>query len=154
MNGDDRLDIAKIKKLLNPYLEKNNLRLYDIELVKEFGYLILRVLVDKAGGIDIDELASCNEFLSAELDSMDQDMPEYMLEVSSPGAEKKLNCLDEVLENIGAYVHVELPNMIYEGHIISVEGEEISIRYNAKGRFKTIKIPYQEIKLIRLAVKI
>ncbi len=44
--------------------------------------------------------------------------------------------------------------MIYEGYIVSVEGEEISIRYNAKGRFKTIKIPYQEIKLIRLAVKI
>ncbi len=148
------MDLTQIKKLLNPYLENNNLRLYDIELVREYGYLILRVLVDRVGGIDIDELARCNEFLSGALDSIDQDMPEYMLEVSSPGAEKELRSLEEIKEHIGAYVHIELPNMIYEGHILEIEGEEIGIRFNAKGRFKTIKIPYQEIKLIRLAVKI
>lgn len=148
------LDLSKVSEILKPYLESNDLTLYDVELVKEFGYLILRVSIDSKDGIDVDTLAKCNEFLSVELDKYDSDMPEYMLEVCSPGAEKELRNLDEIKENISKYIHVELPNMIYEGTLEDVIDDSIVIRYNAKGRFKKLNIPYSEIKLIRLAVKI
>ena len=148
------LELTKVKEILKPYLEANNLTFYDVELVKEFGYLILRVSIDSSEGIDVDMLAKCNEFLSVELDKYDQDMPEYMLEVCSPGAEKTLRNIDEVKESIGKYIHIEVPGMIYEGVLEDVIDEEIHLRYNAKGRFKLLKINYNEIKLIRLAVKI
>lgn len=148
------MDLNKVKEILKPYLDENNLQFYDIEMVKEYGYLILRVLIDKSGGIDVDDLAKCNEFLSEKLEGLDSDLPEYMLEVSSPGAEKVLRNIDEIKENINAYIHVEIPNMIYEGILEEVVDEQIVIKYNAKGRFRKISIPYAEIKLIRLAVKI
>ncbi|MDE7106363.1 MAG: hypothetical protein K2O22_04270 [Anaeroplasmataceae bacterium] len=148
------MQLEQVKEILIPYLEENNLIFYSMEFVKEAGALILRVLIDKQGGIDVDSLAECNEFLSTKLDSIDQDMPEYFLEVSSPGAEQELRSLAEVSLHIGKFIHVEIPNMIYEGHLLAVENEEIVLRFNAKGRFKTINIPYSEIKFIRLAVKL
>ena len=149
------LELTKVNEILKPYLEENDLTLYDVELVKEFGYLILRVSIDsKDGSIDVDTLAKCNEFLSIEIEKYDSDMPEYLLEVCSPGAEKKLRNLDEVKESIGKYIHIEVPGMIYEGNLEDVIEDEIHLRYNAKGRFKLLKVKYEEIKLIRLAVKI
>lgn len=138
-----------------PYLEDNGLSFYSVELVKEAEALILRVCIDKDGGIDIDDLALCNEFLSDKMDTIDKDMPEYFLEVSSPGAEKELRNIDEINKSVGSYVHIELENMIYEGNLLDViDNNDIVIRFNAKGRFKTIHIPYEDIKFIRLAVKL
>lgn len=148
------MQLEQVKEILIPYLEENNLIFYSIEFVKEAGAFILRILIDKQGGIDVDSLAACNEFVSTRLDMIDQDMPEYFLEVSSPGAEQELRSLAEVSLHIGKFIHVEIPNMIYEGHLLAVENEEIVLRFNAKGRFKTINIPYSEIKFIRLAVKL
>ena len=92
------MDLKKVEALLEPYLKENELSLYSIEMVKEFGYLILRVSIDKKDGIDVETLALCNEYLAIELDKIDSDMPEYMLEVCSPGAEKELRNLEEILE--------------------------------------------------------
>ena len=52
------------------------------------------------------------------------------------------------------YVHIEIPNNIYEGYLENVVDDTICIKINAKGRFKRVNIKYEEISLIRLAVKI
>lgn len=148
------MQIEQVKQLLDPYLQQEGLSLYSIDFVKEAGALILRVCIDKVGGVDIDTLAACNEYLSQQLDQIDADMEEYFLEVSSPGAEQELRNLDEVRAHIGAYVRIELPHMVYEGNLLDLVEENLQIRFNAKGRFKTIQIPYKEIKFIRLAVKV
>lgn len=147
------MEIAKVKEILLPYLEKNNLILFDIEFVKEDGNLFLRVYIDKNGGIDVDTLALVNNFLSNELDKIDDDMPEYFLEVSSPGIERELKGIDDIKNNIGNYIHIELENMIYEGFLIDVNDDTLIIKINIKGRIKNINVLLNEIKFIRLAVK-
>lgn len=148
------MDLQITKAILEPFLKEHDLIFYDVELVKEFGYLILRVTLDKKGGIDVDTLGLANEYLSERIDKYDADMPEYLLEVSSPGAEKALRNDEEILESIGMYVHVEVENMIYEGTLEEASPESITLRINIKGRFKKMNIKKEEIKLIRLAVKI
>lgn len=148
------MDINVTKEILEPFLKEHDLIFYDVELVKEFGYLILRVMLDKKGGIDVDTLGLANEYLSERIDKYDADMPEYMLEVSSPGAEKVLRNDDEIMDAIGEYVHVEVPGMVYEGNLLEADLETVTLRINIKGRFKKQIIKKEEIKLIRLAVKI
>ena len=148
------MDLKIIEQIFEPYLTENGLYLYDVEFVKEFGYNILRISIDKDGGIDIEDLAKANEFISVVIEKYDADLGEYLLEVSSPGAEKKLRNIEEVIESIGLYVHIEIPNNIYEGYLEKVEDNVICVKINAKGRFKRINIKYEEISLIRLAVKI
>ncbi|MCI5583196.1 MAG: hypothetical protein MR357_05740 [Anaeroplasma sp.] len=148
------MDLKIVNQILDSYLKEKNLVLDNVELVKESGYLILRVSIDKENGIDIDELAAVNEYLSERIDKYDSDMPEYMLEVCSPGAEKLLKSISEVKANVGKYVHVEIINMIYEGVLESVNENKITLKINAKGRFKKVVLDYEDIKIIRLAVKI
>ena len=148
------MDLTIIKEILEPFLKEKDISFYDTELVKEDGNLFLRVYLDKKGGITIDDLALANDYLSERIDKYDSDLPEYFLEVSSPGAEKKLRNYDEVKENIESYIHVELPSMIYEGVLLeALDDGTITMKINAKGRFKKVSFNYEEVKLIRLAVK-
>jgi ribosome maturation factor RimP len=154
LNGGDFLDINICKELLIPYLNEHDLIFYSVDLVKEDGNLILRVILDKKGGIDINELGEANEYLSSKLDKYDSDMPEYFLEVSSRGAERTLDNEEEIEEAVGKYIHVKTLDMEYEGEFLENTSETITIRCNLKGRFKNFIIKKDEIKLIRLAVKI
>ena len=147
------MNTKNIEDILLPYLEQNGFKLYEVAFVKEAGMNILRVLVNKKGGINIDELAEINNYLSDELDKLDIPYDEYMLEVSSPGAEMPLRNRDEVLENVGQYININTGDKVYEGTMLSFENDIVVIRVNLKGRFKNFEIPYDNIKKIRLAVK-
>ena len=148
------MDINICKEILKPFLDEHNLTFYSVEYVKEFGENILRVIVDSKEGIDLDTLGQANEYLSERLDKYDQDMDNYLLEVSSRGAERTLDNDDEINEAIGKYIHVELENMIYEGYLLKFCDDVLEVKINIKGRIKNIKINKNEIKLVRLAVKI
>lgn len=148
------MDINICKEILKPFLEENNLLFYNVELVKEYGSLILRVILDKKDGLDIELLAKANEYLSERIDKYDTDMPEYMLEVSSRGAERTLDNEDEMNEAVNKYIHVEIEGMVYEGVLLENNVDSILISINIKGRFKKVPVKKEEIKLIRLAVKI
>ena len=148
------LDINICKEILDPFLKENDLIFYSVELVKEYGSLILRVILDKKDGLDIELLAKANEYLSERIDKYDADMPEYMLEVSSRGAERTLDSEEEINEALDSYIHVEGNNMVDEGVLVENNVDSIVMTINIKGRFKKIPIKKEEIKLIRLAVKI
>lgn len=148
------MDIEKIKEMIMPYLEENNYELYDISLTKSYGYRTLQILVDNKAGITIDELALINDYVSKKLDEIVLDDSEYMLEVSSPGAEKELRTKEDITAAINEYIHVKVKDMIYEGYLTDFKDDVLTIKINVKGRIKTVSINYSEIKKIRLAVKI
>ena len=49
------MNTKMIEEILVPYLTDNGFKLYDVSFVKEAGMHILRVLVSKKDGINIDE---------------------------------------------------------------------------------------------------
>lgn len=71
-------------------VEANGAFLYDTEIVTEFDETIFRVLVTKAGGVDLDLCAAISHELSPFLDVHPPMSQKYRLEVSSPGIERKL----------------------------------------------------------------
>ena len=48
------MDLEKVKEILKPYVEENELKLYDVRFTKEYGYKVLQVYLDKKGGIETD----------------------------------------------------------------------------------------------------
>ncbi len=146
------MDIERIRELVVPYLEEHNLLLYSLKTKKEYGMTIVEVLIDSEELLDIDTLALCNTYLCEQLDQIDQDWPEYYLEVSSAGAEKELKSLEEVKKYINSYVNLETTNDVLEGKLEEVNDTILHVKVNLKGRMKIYKIDYQEIKKIRLAV--
>ena len=151
------MNLEIIPKLLETHLKENDLKLFEYNFVKEDGNLILRVIIDKPdGGVDINLLGQINEYLSEALDQYDSDMEEYFLEVSSLGAERELKTKEDIIKAKDKYIHVELKlnKIIYEGYMVDANDTDITVRVNFKGRFKNITIKHEEIKFIRLAVKL
>ena len=53
------MNTKNIEYILIPYLEQNGFKLYEVSFVKEAGNHILRVLVNKKGGINVDARYCC-----------------------------------------------------------------------------------------------
>lgn len=72
--------------VLSPLLADAGLELVDTEV----GTGVVRVTVDREGGVDLDALAAASQVVSAALGEVDPLVARYTLEVSSPGLERRL----------------------------------------------------------------
>lgn len=151
--------IEEITKLIQPILDNHDVYLDDIEYVQEKKEWYLRIFIEmNHGHLDMDTCVAVSEDISQKMDEADIIKNEYYLEVSSPGAEKPLKTLEKVQQSIGEYVYIQFKKPtqgmddVY-GTILNVEGEIIELQYMAKNIKKKCTIQYQDIALIRLAVK-
>lgn len=87
---------------LSELLAARGLELFDLEVRAN----VVRVTVDKAGGIDLDTLAEANKAVSAALDALDPFPGRYTLEVSSPGIERRLRTPAHFAGAVGQTVSV------------------------------------------------
>ncbi len=89
--------------------ESSGCYIYDVEYVKEGGERYLRIYADKEdGGITIDECEIISRSLSDVLDEANPIKENYILEVSSPGVERKLKTPEHFNRYIGEIVDVGL----------------------------------------------
>lgn len=88
--------------------EKMNFSVVDAEYKKEGGTQVLRVYIDKEGGVDLDDCEKFSRALEEILDREDPIEEAYSLEVSSPGLDRQLNKEREFLYYIGRRVEVKL----------------------------------------------
>ena len=148
------MELDKVNEIVLNIIADKPYNLYAIKEEKVGTDNILQIFIDKEPAISLEELATLNELISNELDKIDASWPPYMLEVSSPGAEKELKGIDDILKSVGKYIHVELIDKVYEGYLEEANDLEIIIKINLKGRIKKLPIKVNDIKFIRLAVKI
>ncbi|MBL6537606.1 ribosome maturation factor RimP [Streptococcus suis] len=135
--------------------------LVDVEYGKMGGDYVLSIFIDKEGGISLQDTADLSELISPILDTIQPDpFPEqYMLEVTSPGLERPLKTAAALEQAVGKYIHVKLYQAIdkvkiFEGTLLSFDGEQLELEYLDKTRKKQVTIPYSTVAKARLAVKI
>ena len=146
---------------MEPIIAERNDEFVDIEYVKEKGQNYLRIYVDKEpNGIDIDEIADLSELVSEKLDTLDPDpLPDpYILELSSPGAERPIKTENDWEKAQGEYVHLGLYQKIdgkkmYEGTLKSYNDDEVELEVKIKTRRKTVVVPRKLIANIRFAIE-
>lgn len=97
----------QVEDLMAEILADSEYELVDVEYVKEREWY-LRVFVDKAGGIDLDDCQAISEQLSARLDTADIIGGAYILEVSSPGIDRILKKDKDFVREAGKVVDVTL----------------------------------------------
>ncbi|MCS7196254.1 MAG: ribosome maturation factor RimP [Aquificaceae bacterium] len=89
MHLQEKLIAEKVKELVEPVIKSMGYRLFDVEFKPERGW-VLRVILDKEGGITIGDCEEVSKRISALLDVEDIIPVSYMLEVSSPGLTREL----------------------------------------------------------------
>lgn len=152
--------VETVTGLVTPILDERHFELVDVEFVKEGKSWYLRIYIDKPGGINIEECALVSDLLGEKLDNCDPDpIPQaYFLEVSSPGAERPLKKERDYERALNSYIHVSLyqpleGNKVYEGTMVDLKPNELTLEYMDKTRQKTIVIPRKQIAKARLAIK-
>ena len=77
---------ARVRALIEPLVAAEGLELFDLEQVGP----VLRVTVDREGGVSIDDITKTTRAISRAFDEHDPISSGYTLEVSSPGLERVL----------------------------------------------------------------
>lgn len=94
--------------LAAPIAQEQGCTLWDVEYVKEAGTWILRVYIDKEGGVSINDCEAVSRPLSDKLDEADPIEGSYTLEVASAGADRVLKKPEHFAAFLGSEVDVRL----------------------------------------------
>ncbi|WP_274361422.1 ribosome maturation factor RimP [Paenibacillus thermotolerans] len=142
-----------VAEMVQPFLDREGFELVDVEYVKEGGNYFLRVYVDKEGGIDIDECGRISEYLSDRLDAEDPIPDAYILEVSSPGAERPLKKPEDFKRAVGKDVYITTYEPIggkkeFEGRLLSYDEQQLTVQDGKK----TVELPVNKIAGARLTI--
>jgi ribosome maturation factor RimP len=97
----------RARRVLDPVLQQDGFELVDVEWAREGQAWVLRVFIDRPGGITIDHCQELSRTLETILDVEDFIEPAYNLEVSSPGVNRPLRKPEHFQKFAGERVHVK-----------------------------------------------
>jgi ribosome maturation factor RimP len=89
-----------------PILDSKSLELVEIEFVRMGKDAVLRLFIDKEGGVTLEDCAYVSHELSAILDVEEIIAVNYTLEVSSPGLDRPLKKPEDYQRYVGRLVKV------------------------------------------------
>jgi ribosome maturation factor RimP len=98
--------LEDVKPLIEEKLKFLRMDLYDIKFISAGRNSVLRVYIDKEGGVTIADCEKASNEISMLLDVEDFSPGSYSLEVSSPGADRDLRTQKHFKSVIGQYVNV------------------------------------------------
>lgn len=140
-------DLKIVEEICREIGDWMGFEIIDVKFVPGNRGMILRVTIDKDGGITIDDCAAFSHQLDPRLDVEDcfPDQP-YTLEVSSPGLDRPLSKLEDYRRFKGKRVKIKTAGEI-EGQKVfrGVLMGELEGKIILKNVGKNIMIPFEEI---------
>jgi ribosome maturation factor RimP len=139
----------RVRALIEPLVAAQDLELFDLEQAGP----VLRVTVDKAGGVDMKAIAATTRAISRALDEHDPIAGQFTLEVSSPGLERPLRTPAHYAWAVGKQVSVKtVPNhpagRRLAGTVTAATDESVTVALDEPVG-ESITLPFDEIEKAR-----
>jgi ribosome maturation factor RimP len=99
---------TRLQELLRPTVEALGFELWGIEHLSQGKHSVLRLYIESESGVQVDDCARVSEQVGAVLDVEEPISGEYVLEVSSPGVDRRLFTLEQCAAYVGEPVEVKL----------------------------------------------
>lgn len=144
----------QVAAFAQPIVEAHGCSLWDVEYVREGSDYILRLYIDKEGGVDISDCEAVSRAVDPILDERDPIPGSYQFEVCSAGLERPLKRPGDFIRFLGSPVTVklyrphnglkELPGILrgYEDGKVTIEAGK-----------ETITFEKSQVALVRLRVE-
>ena len=131
MKPDDT--VARIRELILPVLQAQEVELADTEFVKTGKRYTLRLFLDKPGGITLDDCAALSRLLGEIIDVHEVINHAYTLEVSSPGLTRSLRKVEDFQRFAGRLARITVrggtgKRSLFRGELIGLEGEAVALQ--------------------------
>ncbi len=154
--------VERVRELATRVASSYGLDIFDVELKREGGQQVLRVIVDRPGpsatpeeSVSIDDCARVAEELGTLLD-VEEVMPgEYTFEVSSPGLDRPLRTADDYRRFAGRWAKIVTSEPVqrqtaFAGRVKGVDGEDVLFESEGK---KLMRLPLRLISRARLDIE-
>lgn len=143
--------LALIKGLAESLCEAEGMEMVHIEYQRETGGRILRLYIDKPGGVTLDDCVHISRQLSDLLDVNLENSGSYNLEVSSPGFDRPLGKLADFDRFKGNAARIKTIKAVegqkkFKGILLGTSEGIVKLLVDGK----TVAIPFQEITRARL----
>ncbi len=139
-----------VEGLVRPVVEASGLELVEVVFHREQGRRVLRVTVDREGGVDLDAIAEASERIGRRLDLEGFQPGPYALEVSSPGVERPLREARDFARHVGEQARVKTTDRApgaraVTGWIVAADLDGVRLDTEAG----EVVVPYGEIASAR-----
>lgn len=140
--------VALVRALAEPLVARCGVELVDVQVRGSGPRRLVRVVVDRRGGIDLDACQRLSRELSAALDDADPFPDRYALEVTSPGTNRPLGDRRAFERVAGREVLVHWAQgedrlTQLRGRVLAADDDAVVL---AVGGEQVVRVPYEEIR--------
>lgn len=150
----------RVQDVISPILWALGLELVEVVCVGQGPRSVVRVLIDKPGGVTVTDCEQAHKALGPALDVADPFPHAYTLEVSSPGLDRPFKRLQDYQRAIGKEVSLKLRQPLNgQGRVIGrlAEADERAVSLiipAGRDQPQTLRVKREEIAEARLVIKI
>ncbi len=146
--------LEEIRQVVEPILQSQGYELVDVEYRREPQGWVLRIYLDREGGVTLDHCADVSGEIGAVLEAKDVVPNSYVLEVSSPGLTRPLKKPEDFNKFSNRLVKIKLYEPLegqknFKGTLLGLEGEKV--RLEIEGR--VYELPLQGIAKANLDIE-
>jgi ribosome maturation factor RimP len=149
----DREIVDRIRAMIHPIVLNEGMEVVDIEYRRESGGWVLRLILDKEGGITLEDCTWVSQQVGRSLDVEDVILTPYTLEVSSPGLTRPLKTEKDFLKYRHRLVKVKTIDPIqnrrqFKGKLLGVSENGVEI----EGDEGVFRIPLSNVAKANLEI--
>jgi ribosome maturation factor RimP len=152
--------VDRVQEVILPILWALGLELVEVVCVGQGPRSVVRVLIDKPGGVTVTDCEQAHKALGPALDVADPFPHAYTLEVSSPGLDRPFKRLQDYQRAIGKEVSLKLRQPLNGqwrviGRLVEADEQAVSLTVSIGAAApQTLKVEQEQIADARLLVKI
>ncbi len=146
--------VDRVRAVVDPILFDEGMELADIEYRRESRGWVLRLYLDKEGGVSLDDCTRVSQEVGRILDVEDFIQTPYTLEVSSPGLSRRLRTEKDFIKYRGHLIKVKTFDSIqnrrqFKGRLLGISENKLEIESN-EGIFQ---IPLSNVARANLEIE-
>jgi len=124
--------LQEVRQVVEPILESQGLELVDLEYQRESQGWVLRIYLDREGGVSLEDCAGVSHEVGAVLEVKDLIPSSYILEVSSPGLTRPLKKPEDFNKFRNQMVKIKLYEPLegrknFKGILMGLEGDRVRV---------------------------
>jgi len=152
---DSKEVAARVRREIEPVVERDGSVDVHVEFVHENGRWILRVYIDREDGVKLSDCERVSRLISPALDVADPIDTAYSLEVSSPGVERPLVVERDFERFAGERVKIvsnceHHGRRKFTGELVGIESADVMVRVDGE----LFRVPLVDIDKANLAPRI
>jgi ribosome maturation factor RimP len=146
--------VERVRAISDPILMNEGMELVEVDYRREARGWVLRLTIDKKGGVTLDDCSRVSQQVGRELDVEDFISAPYALEVSSPGLTRPLRSEKDFIKHCNRLVKLRTVDPInsrqqFKGKLLGVSNNQIELEMEEG----IVQIPLAKIAKANLEIE-